>query len=162
MQDPKNSHLRTIAQLCRAIYSQLRHISTIGKNFLNSNVSPTCPHNMVNFGPLVAEICWRVWGTFANFNGFCVLTALLHGTLVVCVSQTLRHWTKGATYIRQGGHYIGHWPTFLVVRFCFSLMCPKWPILCRMVHKNLNSVYQQCHCTGVDMKKHSKQWTPSV
>jgi len=30
------------------------------KNLLNSNVSPTCPHNMVNFGLLAAEICWRV------------------------------------------------------------------------------------------------------
>jgi len=28
----KNRHLGTIAQLCRAISSQLRHISTIGKN----------------------------------------------------------------------------------------------------------------------------------
>jgi len=28
----KNRHLRTIAQLCRAISSQLRHVSTIGKN----------------------------------------------------------------------------------------------------------------------------------
>jgi len=49
------------------------------KKVLNSNVSPTCPHNMVNFGPLAAEIRWRVWGTPANFNGFRVLAALLHG-----------------------------------------------------------------------------------
>ena len=35
-----------------------------------------------------AEICWRVWGTPVNFNGFRVLAALLHGTLVVGVSQT--------------------------------------------------------------------------
>jgi len=34
---------------------------------------------MVNFGPLAAEICWRVCGTPANFNGFRVLAALLHG-----------------------------------------------------------------------------------
>jgi len=26
-----------------------------------------------------AEICWRVWGTPTDFNGFCVLAALLHG-----------------------------------------------------------------------------------
>ena len=39
------------------------------------------PHvlTMVIFGPLAAEICWRVWGTPTNFNGFCVLAALLHG-----------------------------------------------------------------------------------
>jgi len=35
--------------------------------------------------------------------------------LVVDVSQTLRRWTDGATYIRQSGHHVGHWPTFLVV-----------------------------------------------
>jgi len=67
----KNHHLGTIGQLCRAISSQLRHVSTIEKkNMLSSNISSTCPHNMVNFGPLVAEIVLLVWGTPANFNGF--------------------------------------------------------------------------------------------
>jgi len=84
----KNRHLGTIAQLCRAISSQLRRVSTIGKNLLNIDTSSTCPHNTVNFGLLTAEICWRVWRTPANFNGFRVLAALLHGTLVVGVSQT--------------------------------------------------------------------------
>jgi len=46
---------------------------------------------MVNFCPLVAEISSLVWGTAADFNGFPVLAALLHGTLVVGVSQTLQH-----------------------------------------------------------------------
>jgi len=111
---PKICHLGTIARLCWAISLQLRHLSTIGKK-TNSNVSPTCPYNMVNFGPLVAEIVSLVWGTPANVNGFRVLAALLHGTLVVGVSQTLRRWTEGATYIREGGHDVGHWPTFLVI-----------------------------------------------
>ena len=57
------------------------------KNLLNSNTSSICPANMVNFGLLTAEIRWRVWGTPANFNGFRVLVALLHGTLVVGVSK---------------------------------------------------------------------------
>jgi len=48
------------------------------KHFLSSNISSTCPHNMVNFSPIAAEICWRVWGTPANFNGFHVMAALLH------------------------------------------------------------------------------------
>jgi len=80
----------TIGQLYWAVSLQLRHILTIGKNLLNTDISSTCPHNMVNFGLLMAEICWRVWGTPANFNGFHLLAALLHGTLVVGVSQTLR------------------------------------------------------------------------
>ena len=41
IQDAKNRHLHTIEQLCQAISSQLRHLSTIGKkNKLNSNISP--------------------------------------------------------------------------------------------------------------------------
>ena len=43
---------------------------------------------MVNFGPLAAEIVSLVWGTPDKFNGFRDLAALLHGTLVVGVSQT--------------------------------------------------------------------------
>jgi len=88
MQDPQNRHLGTITQLRRAISSQLRHVWTIGKKLVRQLVSPTRPHNMVNFGPLTAEIRSGVWGTPANFNGFRVLAALLHGTLVVGVSQT--------------------------------------------------------------------------
>jgi len=43
---------------------------------------------MVNFGVLAAEIVSLVWGIPANFNGFRVLAALLHGIVVVGVSQT--------------------------------------------------------------------------
>jgi len=57
---------------------------------LSSNISSRRPHNMANFGPLAAEIDPVVWVNPANFNGFRVLAALLHGTLVVGVSQTLR------------------------------------------------------------------------
>jgi len=49
------------------------------KNLLNSNISPTCPHNMVNFGLLAAEIVSLVWGTPGDFNGCRILAALLHG-----------------------------------------------------------------------------------
>jgi len=45
---------------------------------------------MVNFGLLAAEIGLPVWGTPANFNGFRILAALLHGSEVVSISQTLR------------------------------------------------------------------------
>jgi len=74
----KNRYLGTIPQVCRAISSQLRHVSTIGKkNFLSSSISSTYAHNIVNFGPLAPEIVSGVWGT-ATFNGFRVLAALLH------------------------------------------------------------------------------------
>jgi len=45
---------------------------------------------MVNFGPLAAEIGSLVWGIPAHFNGFRVLAALVHDTVAMGVSQTLR------------------------------------------------------------------------
>jgi len=53
---PKNRHLGTIAQLRRAISSQLARIDNRKKNLLSSNTASTCLYNMVNFGPLLAEI----------------------------------------------------------------------------------------------------------
>ena len=38
------------------------------KNLLSSNISSTCAHNTVNFGPLAAEICLPVWGTCSKFQ----------------------------------------------------------------------------------------------
>ena len=100
----KNCHLGTVAQLCRAISSQLRHVSTIGRKLLSSSMSSTCPHNMVNFGSLVTEIVSLVWGTPGNFNGFRILAALLYCTLVVGVSQTAA--------LNRGRHlYWAGWPS---------------------------------------------------
>ena len=45
---------------------------------------------MVNFGLLMAEIGSGVWGTLANFKGFRILAALLHGTLVVGVTVSAK------------------------------------------------------------------------
>jgi len=44
---------------------------------------------MMNFGPLAAEIYWRVWAPLQISMSF--LAALLHGILVVGISQTLQH-----------------------------------------------------------------------
>jgi len=77
--DAKNSHLGTMTQFWRAESSQLRHVSTIGKKLVKQQYLFHMPHNTANFGPLAAEIGSGVWGTTANFDGFRVLAALLHG-----------------------------------------------------------------------------------
>jgi len=83
----------TIAQFCRVMSSHLRHV-------LSSDTSFTCPHNMVNFGLLLHL------GHASKFYEFCF-----------GVSRILGYWTVSATYIRQGGHHLGHWPTFLLIQF---------------------------------------------
>ena len=44
-----------------------------------------------------------VWGTPANFDRFRILAALLHGTPVVGISQTLWRWTDSATVLYSAG-----------------------------------------------------------
>jgi len=108
IQDAKKSHFGTLHNFVGLYLPNEGMCRQPKKTLLNSNTYSTCPDNMMNFGLLTAEICCRVLGTPANFNGFRVLAALLHGTLIVGVSQTLLRWTEVATYIRQGGHHIGH------------------------------------------------------
>ena len=155
---PKIFHLGTIAQFCRAVALQLRHVSTIGKNLLNSNISSTCPHNMANefasclrycsdvahprptklcmmFGRLCAGALYiHFWGLLPPDEILPGAKFTLRPSLAFSYigSVTARHFSSGhqpnfvawykewnygtfaesTTYIRQGGHHIGHWPTF--------------------------------------------------
>ena len=131
----KNRHLRTFAQICWVISSQLRHVSTIGKKLVSTNMSSRCSHNMVNFGPRAADICCLLTslGHPCKFQRVSRLGSITARHLVVGVSQTLRRWTEGRllyfhavsssfffnffsspnlSYVRQGDHHVGHWPTF--------------------------------------------------
>jgi len=58
---------------------------------MHSNISSTCPHNMMNFSLLAAEIVSLVWGTPADFNGFNVLASLLQRRHSTEGNQTLHN-----------------------------------------------------------------------
>ena len=75
--------------LSGCIFATKAHIDNRKKNLLNSNVSSTYLHNMVNFGLLTAEICLPVWGTPANFNEFRVLPLFLQRCRSSEANQTL-------------------------------------------------------------------------
>jgi len=53
-------------------------IDSWNKNLLNCITFSTSPRNVMNFGPLTAEIFSGVRSTRVNFNGFRILAALLH------------------------------------------------------------------------------------
>jgi len=86
-QKSKNCHLGTIAQLCRAISSQLRHVSTIGKILLSSNIFSTCSHNMVNFGLLVC--------THPTWNRFIKHQVNRRWSAVYCLVACSSLWLAG-------------------------------------------------------------------
>jgi len=69
---------------------------------------------MVNFGPLAAVIVSLVWGTPANFHGFRVLVALLHGK-----------WASAKLCLCSAGRpsrWIGPHSSFV----CWSHVFNKW------------------------------------
>ena len=74
------------------------------KNFLNSNISSTCPHNMANFGPLAAEIGWGVWGTqqistcFAPCLRYCSDVAQRRPTKLCTIFGSLLAWYTMYTF----------------------------------------------------------------
>jgi len=76
------------------------------KNLLNSNISPTCSHNIVNFGPLTVEICSGVWAPQRISTGFaswfCYYSDVAHRTPT---------WA-GTLYI----HFAGSCP---LTEFCY-------------------------------------------
>ena len=171
-------HLHTIAQLCRVISSQLRHVSTIRKKLVKQQY---LLHTFPQYGELQPINGWDLLaslGHTSKFHRVCFLCLLLQRCRSPEANQTLRDawaspgllhyiyilgalapdrilpgtkftlrpslafsyigsvtarhsssrhqpnfvvWYKelnyrtfadGATYIRQSGHHIGHWPTF--------------------------------------------------
>jgi len=105
---PKIRHVRTIAKLCWTVPSQLRHVSTIGKKpvkqqyllHMSSQYGKSWP---TNAGRSVYQFAApeHISAGFASWQRYCTASAKLCG---------IEH--EGATYIRQGGHHVGHWPTF--------------------------------------------------
>jgi len=67
---PKIRHLRTITQLCRAIFSQIRHVSTVGKKLVKQQ---NLPHMSSQYGEHRPTNSWDRFislGTPANSTGF--------------------------------------------------------------------------------------------
>jgi len=75
-----SAHHRTI--LSGYILATKPHIDNKKKNLLSSNISSRSPHNIVNFGPLAAKICWRVWGTRIGPHSSGFLYILPHCELI--------------------------------------------------------------------------------
>jgi len=117
-QKSPSGHHRTT--LLGYIFATKPHIDNREKNLLSSNMSCTCPYNMAVW----PTSGWDRSGSLGHpckFHRVSHLGSITAWHLVVGVSQTLRRWTEGATYVRQGDHHVGHWPTFLVDQ------CSDWP-----------------------------------
>jgi len=114
------------------------------KNLLNSNISSTRLHNMENFSPLAAEIGLVVWGTPANFNGFCVLVSILQRYRSPDANQTLQclaiSWA-GTLYM----HFRGLLPPdgILPVQYSLYVQVLHSPVIGSVTARQFNSGHQR-------------------
>jgi len=122
---------------CRAVSSQRRHASTIGKKLVKRQyLLHMSSQYMANFGPLTAEIGSGVWGTPININGFRVLPSLLQRRRSPEANQTLHDvWPSHGLV-----HYIyifgGSCPLteFCPVQYSLYVQVLRFPVLAALLH----------------------------
>jgi len=106
---PKIRHMGTIAQLCRPVSSQLRHVSTIGGKLVKQHLL----HMFRQYGELRPITGWDLLahlGHPANFCVFCVLASILQRHRATEAIQTL--------------HDV--WPSPGLVHYTFSAALAPW------------------------------------
>ena len=140
---PSAYHRRTLSGYVFATKACIdNHVSTIGlsdRNLLNSNISSICVHNMANFGPLMAEIGWRVWGTpgsqqismgFASWLCYCSDVVHQRPTKLFTMFGRLLGWYTIYTFF--GGFC--RWTEFCQVQTSLCLKVLSSPILAALLH----------------------------
>jgi len=135
MQDAKNRHLSTIAQLCRAMSLPLWHVLTIGKNLLNSNIFPTCS----TYGELRPTIGWDLLASLGHRSRFQPVSRL--GSVTAQHSSSGRASAKLCGVEQRRHLYLAEWPSrwalahILVISTMLILKAVKWRfwVLCSTV-----------------------------
>ena len=147
----KNRHLGTIGQLCRAISSQIRHVSTIGKKLVKQQY---LPHMSSQYGERRPTNGWDRFVSLGhpNFNGSRVLAALLHSqTAALNIGRHL--YSAG----RPSRWALAH--ILVCVNFSFFSTEPrdwlgrtsaKWPILYLVGYETV-SQSTDCRLQNIDI-----------
>jgi len=150
IQDAKitqNRHLRAITPLCMSYIFATKALIDNWKKLLSSNITSRCPHNIVKFGPLTAEIGSGVWGTPANFNGFRVLALLLQRCHLITggqpnLARRLSVSWAGTLFI----HFRELLPPDGILPGAKFTLCPKSCVL----------LYWQRYCTALEQPASAK------
>jgi len=136
MRDPKSCHLGpsgSIAQLCRAISSQLRHVSTIGKKLVKQQYLPYMSSQ---------------YGELAPTNGWYWFVSLGHPCKFQRVSRlgsvTARHSSSGHqpnfTALNRGRHlYLAGRPSRWALAHISSSVMKQFDWLDRLTFKSICS-----------------------
>jgi len=108
------------------------------KNLLSSNISSTCPHNMVNLGPLAAEIGSGVWAPLQ------ISTGSRLGSI------TARHSSSGRqpnfAALNRGRHlYLAGRPSHWVLAHISSFSFYLWDAASNFSQQRMAKNVLMCH-----------------
>jgi len=141
----KNRHLRTITQLCRAVSSQLRHVSTIGKELVKRQYLLYMSSQYAELPPINGWDLLASLGHPANFNGFRLLAALLQRRCLTEANQTL--------------HDVWLFPGLLHYIYIFGGSCPQQNVdRCKIqfTSKSCVLLYWLHYCTALQQQASAK------
>jgi len=85
---PKNRHLGTIAQLCQAVSSQLRHVSTIGKKL---GKQQCLSHMSSQYGELRPTSGWDMLASFGHHVGHWPTFPVI---IAIVIITSARRWAR--------------------------------------------------------------------
>jgi len=133
--DAKNRHLRIIAQLCRAISSQLRHISTIGKKLVKQQ---HLLHMSLQYGKLRPTNGWDQFGSLEHPSKFQLVSRL--GRVTARYSSTGRQ--PNCSIEQRAPPIFGRQPSrwalaHILVVFLGFVLWETNVICCVLQHQNL-------------------------
>ena len=127
--DAKYRHLGTIAQVCRAISSQLRHVSTIGKKLVKQQY---LPHMSSQYGELRLTSGWDLLASLGHPSKFERVSRL--------GSVTARHSSSGRqpnfVALNRGRHPYSagrpsRWALVHILVFVGTCEVAIAPVMCR-------------------------------
>jgi len=144
---PKIRHLGTIAQVCRAISSQIRNVLTIGKKTVEYQY---LFHMSSQYGELRSTSCWdllaSLWHStkFQRISGFGSVN-LLYGTLGVGVNKTaaLSRGRQLYSALRPSRWAMAHIVVvYIYIYLCYHYYLPTHILFLQCVHFS-TPVYSQ-------------------
>jgi len=110
----KNVHLDTIAQLCPAISSQLRHVSTVGKKLVKQQLF----HMSSQYGELWPTNGWDLFGSLGHSSKFQRVSRLAFVTTATSLSGGQPNFPRCAAISLAGTLYIHFGGLLTITEFC--------------------------------------------
>ena len=133
---PKNRHLDTIAQVCWAVSSQLRQVSTIGKKLV---IQQYLFHMPSQYGELRPTNDWDLLASLGNPSRFQRVSCFGFVTVATSLNRSQPNFARCLAVSWTGALYVHFRGLLPVTEFCYvqNSLCVqvlRFPVLAALLH----------------------------